>query len=59
MDPRITIQISKDEYMDLYRDSMTLMALDSAGVDNWIGYDEVDHDWIDKQCKEEEERIDG
>lgn len=58
MSPEVTIQITKDEYMELYRDSMTLQALEAAGVDNWEGYDEIDREWIDEQCEKEEERID-
>lgn len=59
MDPEITIQITKDEYMSLYRDSMVLMELEAAGVDNWVGYDEVNWDRVEEMVKKEEEAIDG
>jgi hypothetical protein len=34
-----TITITKKEYDSLIEDSETLSALESAGVDNWSGYD--------------------
>lgn len=34
-----TVTISKKEYDSLREDSRFLTALESAGVDNWSGYD--------------------
>lgn len=34
-----TITISKEEYESLLENSKKLEALESAGVDNWQGYD--------------------
>lgn len=34
-----TVTITKDEYESLLEDSNFLCALESAGVDNWDGYD--------------------
>lgn len=34
-----TVTISKKEYDDLIEDSLWLSCLESAGVDNWSGYD--------------------
>lgn len=36
-----TITISKKEYQSLKDDSRRLTALESAGVDNWQGFDEA------------------
>lgn len=57
--PVVTIEIDKDEYMELYRDAMLLRALEAAGVDNWEGWDEVDREWVDEQVIKEEEAIEG
>lgn len=35
------ITITKKEYDSLVEDSNFLLALQSAGVDNWCGYDEA------------------
>lgn len=34
-----TVTISKEEYESLKEDSLWLSCLESAGVDNWSGYD--------------------
>lgn len=34
-----TVTISKQEYENLKEDSAWLLCLESAGVDNWSGYD--------------------
>lgn len=34
-----TVTISEAEYKSLLEDAMWLQALESAGVDNWCGYD--------------------
>lgn len=34
-----TVTISKEEYDDLVESYQWLCALESAGVDNWCGYD--------------------
>ena len=55
MRPEVTIEITLDEYMDMFRNVQNLQALESAGVDNWEGYSEADWDAIDEACKKEEE----
>ena len=35
------VEISVEEYNDLIDDSIMLMALNAAGVDNWQGYDDA------------------
>lgn len=39
MNPPETVTITKEEYERLQRDSLWLQCLESAGVDNWSGYD--------------------
>ena len=39
MEPEITIKLS--EYNDLQNDSLKLLCLEGAGVDNWGGYDQA------------------
>jgi hypothetical protein len=34
-----TVTISKKEYEELLEDQKMLIALQNAGVDNWVGYD--------------------
>lgn len=44
-----TVTISVDEYYKLIEDSCWLAALETAGVDNWEGYDEarkIFNDWV-------------
>lgn len=36
-----TVTISKSEYNSLLRDEQKLQAFESAGVDNWQGYDDA------------------
>lgn len=42
-----TVTISKEEYIELLDNSNLLKALQSAGVDNWEGYD-IALDYLDK-----------
>lgn len=58
-EPEPTVTIPIREYMDLFKDSATLAGLESAGVDNWEGYGEVDWDQIDADCQTERERLAG
>lgn len=39
--PLDTITITKKEYTELLEDQWLLVCLQSAGVDNWPGYDEA------------------
>lgn len=59
MDPEITVQLTKNQYMTLYHQSLILEALEAAGVDNWEGYDMVDWMAIEEEVKKEEDAIDG
>ena len=36
-----TVTISKEAYQELIKDHRKLMALESAGVDNWEWYDDA------------------
>lgn len=38
--------ISEDELRELIHDSMKLCALESGGVDNWVGYSESINDFV-------------
>lgn len=41
-----TVTISKDEYVELLRESIILTALESGGVDNWDWYGASIHDFV-------------
>jgi hypothetical protein len=41
MDKEETVTIPKEEYDELMESSLWLLALESAGVDNWSGYDDA------------------
>jgi hypothetical protein len=55
-EPERTVTVPFREYMSLYKDSCTLEELRSKGVDNWEGWDEIDHDWIQDTCRDERNR---
>ena len=38
--------VSEDELRELIHDSMKLCALESGGVDNWVGYSEAIHEFV-------------
>lgn len=59
MGPVETVQIDKDEYMEMFRAAAELRALEAAGVDNWDYYSEVDWDAVEKEVAAEQEAIDG
>ena len=40
-DDRSTVEITTKEYEELIKDQYLLICLQSAGVDNWDGYDEA------------------
>ena len=52
-----TVTITLRQYMRLYKADCTLNALESIGVDNWGGYDELDRTWISDTCRTERTRI--
>lgn len=56
-EPERTVTITFREYMDLFKDSVTLNELEAQGVDNWGGYDEIDRDRIATDCRTERNRI--
>ena len=42
------VSIPKHEYISLQRQALELQLLEETGVDNWIGYGEVDWSRLDK-----------
>ena len=50
-----TVTITKEEYDDLVESYQWLCALESAGVDNWCGYDhakEILKEWDEEEWNE-------
>ena len=48
-----TIEIAKELYLDLFRRSCEMDAMERVGVDNWIGCEEVDWEDIDELVERE------
>jgi hypothetical protein len=52
------ITIKKSYYDELMENDLKLSALDAAGVDNWVGYDDamdIFREWLDENENENEE----
>lgn len=50
------ITIKKSYYDELMENDLKLSALDAAGVDNWVGYDDamdIFQEWLDENEDEE------
>lgn len=56
-DELVSIQIDKKEYLQLFRDSVVLNALKNAGIEAWEGYYVIDWEMVDKQVKDEEDKL--
>lgn len=48
-----TITIPRSEYEEIKRNSYFLMCLESAGVDNWDGYEYAQRDYRKKYPEDE------